>query len=199
MSLGTFVFPLRYLALPSVILDLRPWPRPAPDSHQRSLFGGLCALPTGGAAGWPARALRRFLSKARPHPPSGLPLLPHRSPAGAPPRRSSFKGPGLSFRSPAGLGSAGPHSGGLGKISNVGAAPDLGSPKIWWVCRAKGRVLRAPRSGRVGSAAGPIRARGERGRGPGGGGYGGGRAGGRGAASRRRRRRQRRRLLSVRL
>uniref|UniRef100_A0A8D0XJH4 PDZ and LIM domain protein 4 n=1 Tax=Sus scrofa TaxID=9823 RepID=A0A8D0XJH4_PIG len=40
-----------------------------------------------------------FLSKARPHPPSGLPLLPHRSRAGAPPRRSSFKGPGLSFRS----------------------------------------------------------------------------------------------------
>lgn len=129
---------------------------------------------------------RRFLREARPHPPPASPHThPHPSRRGAAPEERLQRDLCPGFR--------GPQSASPGRIPGVGAvpAPGLREPEGARAARGvgRGRVFGAPRSGRVGAAAGPIRERGQRGggraeRGP-------GRAGrGRGAASERRRRRR---------
>lgn len=110
-------------------------------------------------------------------PPTPLSSLPR---AGAPPHRNDFKGPVPELPQPARV--RGPQGRGPGRIPDVGAVAGPGSPRNRPGCGAaasgaEGRVLRAPRSGRVGPTAGPIRARGERRAGGGGTGTGGSGAG----------------------
>lgn len=191
-EVGNFSVPLPYSHCPpsACACDTGPGLLRGRAPHQCSRFRGLSSWRWGPEL--PARTLRRFEAVgARPHPPAGQPL-PSSCPRAGRPSEATSKDLGFypaARRTEARAGSRTLEPSGSGVSENLVSA---GLPAVG----AEGRVLRAPRSGRVGSAAGPIPARRSGGRGREGGVRG--RAGrGRGAASRRRR--GWRRLLSVRL
>lgn len=172
--------------------------------QQCSPLGGL-ATPRDGGAGLSARTLRRFLSKARPHPPSGPPL---------PSPTPSLPGPGAAPKELLQRACAPASAAGLGstaRTAQAGAGSGTSGPSRPEGLREPGEGARPEAPGLRGGSSkppevggsGPLRGQsGSAGSGGGGRAEGGpDRAGrGRGAASRRRRQRQRRRrLLSVRL